>query len=117
MKCFMCKGDLEDKMTNFIADMENCIIIVKGVPSQVCKQCGEVSYSNEVAERLEKIVAKMKDAMTEIAVVHYSDKVALDMADKAAEEDDKRLTHEEVFSSFKRRTNDGKDNREEYSFL
>lgn len=31
--------------------------------------------------------------------------------------DDKRLTHEEVFSSLKRRTNDGKDNREEYSFL
>ena len=31
--------------------------------------------------------------------------VALDMADKAAEEDDKRLTHEEVFSNLKRRIN------------
>ena len=76
MKCFMCKGTLENKRTNFIADMETCIIIVKDVPSQVCTQCGEVSYSNEVAEHLEKIVNKMKDAMTEIAVVHYSDKVA-----------------------------------------
>lgn len=76
MDCFMCKGTLENKRTNFIADMETCIIIVKDVPSQVCTQCGEVSYSNEVAEHLEKIVNKMKDAMTEIAVVHYSDKVA-----------------------------------------
>ena len=76
MKCFMCKGTLENKLTNFIADMGNCIIIVKDVPSQVCTQCGEVSYSNEVAEQLEKIVDKMKNAMTEIAVVHYSDKVA-----------------------------------------
>lgn len=76
MKCFMCKGTLEDKLTNFIADIENCIIIVKEVPPQVCTQCGEVSYSNEVTEQLERIVNKMKDAMTEIAVVHYSDKVA-----------------------------------------
>ena len=30
---------------------------------------------------------------------------ALDMADKAAEEDDKRYTHEEVFSNLRRRVN------------
>lgn len=76
MTCFMCKGELEDKLTNYIVDLGSCIIIVKDVPSQVCSQCGEVSYSNEVAEHLEKIVNKMKDAMMEIAVVHYSDKVA-----------------------------------------
>ena len=43
MKCFMCKGSLENKLINFIADMGTCIIIVKDVPSQVCTQCGEVS--------------------------------------------------------------------------
>ena len=31
--------------------------------------------------------------------------VALDMADKAAEEDDRRYTHEEVFSNLRRREN------------
>ena len=72
MTCFMCKGKTEDKLTNFIADLGSCIIIVKGVPSQVCTQCGEVSYSNEVAEQLQKIVNATKNAMTEIAVVHYS---------------------------------------------
>lgn len=30
---------------------------------------------------------------------------ALDMADKAAEEDDRRYTHEEVFSNLRRRVN------------
>lgn len=72
MTCFMCKGTTEDRLTNFIADLGNCIIIVKGVPSQVCTQCGEVSYSNEVAEQLQKIVNATKNAMTEIAVVNYS---------------------------------------------
>lgn len=76
MKCFSCKGTMENKLTNFVADKGACIIIVKDVPSQVCSQCGEVSYSNEVAEQLDKIVNKVKDAMTEIAVVHYSERVA-----------------------------------------
>ena len=69
MSCFMCKGNLEDKLTNFIADLGNCIIIVKDVPSQVCSQCGEVSYSNDVALQLEKIINETKNTLTEIAVV------------------------------------------------
>ena len=50
MNCLMCKGDLEDKKTTYMVELNNCIIIIKNVPSQVCKQCGEVSYSNEVAQ-------------------------------------------------------------------
>lgn len=72
MSCFMCKGNLEDKLTNFIADLGNCIIIVKDVPSQVCSQCGEVSYSNDVALQLERIINKTKSTLTEITVVRYS---------------------------------------------
>ncbi len=76
MSCFMCKGTLEDKLTTFMVDLGNCIVIVKNVPSQVCAQCGEVSYSDDVAKRLEKIVDSMKAAIAEIAVVNYSDRVA-----------------------------------------
>ena len=72
MSCFMCKGNLEDKLANFIADLGNCIIIVKDVPSQVCSQYGEVSYSNDVALQLEKIINETKNTLTEIAVVRYS---------------------------------------------
>lgn len=72
MNCIMCKGNLVDKKTNFIADLGDCIIIVKDVPSQVCSQCGEVSYSHEVALQLEKIVNQLKNTMAEIAVVHYN---------------------------------------------
>ena len=70
-KCIVCKGNLEDKFTNFIADLGDCIIIVKDVPSQVCSQCGEVSYSHDVALQLEKITNKLNDSLTEVAIVHY----------------------------------------------
>lgn len=76
MKCFMCKGNLEDKLTTYMIDLGNCIVIVKKVPSQVCDQCGEISYSHDVALQLEKIVNTMKTALTEIAVINYTEKTA-----------------------------------------
>lgn len=75
-ECIVCKGNLVNKNTNFIADLDGCIIIVKDVPSQVCSQCGEVSYSHEVAIQLEKIINRMKNVMTEVAIVHYSNSAA-----------------------------------------
>mgnify|MGYP002570187450 FL=1 len=76
MNCFMCKGDLENKNTTFMVELNNCIIIIKNVPSQVCKQCGEVSYSNEVAKQLERLVNSVKNTITEITVINYTEKVA-----------------------------------------
>ena len=59
-----------------MVDIDTCIIIVKNVPSQVCSQCGETSYSNDVAKQLEEVVNSLRMSITEIAVVNYKDKVA-----------------------------------------
>ena len=72
MSCFMCKGTLEDKLTTFLVDAGNCIVIVKNVPSQVCSQCGETSYSDDVASQLEQIVLEARRALSEITIVNYS---------------------------------------------
>ena len=76
MKCFMCKGTMTDKQTTFMVDVDACIIIVKNVPSQVCSQCGEISYDHDTAIKLEKIVKLLRASITEIAVVNYQDKIA-----------------------------------------
>ena len=76
MNCLMCKGKLESKTTTFMVELDNCIIIIKNVPSQVCRQCGEVSYSDEVAKQLEKLVNSVRNAITEITVINYTEKVA-----------------------------------------
>ena len=68
----MCKGDMEDRLTTFMVDLGNCIVIVKNVPSHVCKQCGEVSYSDEVSERLERIVDNVKKSPAEISISNYA---------------------------------------------
>jgi YgiT-type zinc finger domain-containing protein len=77
MTCFMCKGTLKDGLSTFTADMSGCIIVDKNVPSRICDQCSEASFSDEVTQRLEQIVQGiMKSASAEIAVVNYSDKAA-----------------------------------------
>lgn len=76
MNCFFCKGKLENKNTTFMVELENCIIIIKNVPSQVCSQCGEVSYSDDVAKQLEVLVNSVKHVITEITVINYTEKVA-----------------------------------------
>lgn len=54
-----------------MVDLENCIVIVRNVPSQVCRQCGEISYTDEVAKQLENIIANVHSPMTEFVVVNY----------------------------------------------
>ena len=76
MNCFMCKGKLGEKNTTFMVELDNCIIIIKNVPSLVCEQCGEVLYSNEVSKQLEKLVNAVRNSITEITIINYSEKVA-----------------------------------------
>lgn len=76
MKCFMCKAEMEDKNTNFMLDLNNCIVLIKNVPSKVCTQCGEISYDTKVVEQLEKIKNNVQKDIAEIAIINYSGKVA-----------------------------------------
>ena len=77
MKCFFCKGTLEENTTKFIVDLGECVVIVKNVPAMVCKQCGEKSFDDETMEQLEKIVDAVRNSLVrEVAIVEYTDKVA-----------------------------------------
>ena len=71
-KCFYCKGEIKDDFCNYMADIDGHFIIIKNVPCHKCTQCGEVSYSGEVVMRIEQIVEKLKEALTEVAIVEYA---------------------------------------------
>jgi len=73
----MCKGSVQEGFSTFTANMDDCIVVIKNVPSSVCIQCGETSYNDEVAKRIEQIVQNITGSVTtEIAVVNYSEKAA-----------------------------------------
>mgnify|MGYP001121611036 FL=1 len=77
MTCFFCKGQTMETTTKFIVDLGQCVVIVKNVPARVCQQCGESSFSDEVAQQLERIVEAVKHSiMSEVAIIEYSRNVA-----------------------------------------
>jgi len=78
MPCVMCKGQglLESKLTSYIADLGTCVVVVRGVPSKVCRQCGEAYYSDNVLICLTSIIDAYRNTLTEVAIVTYRDNVA-----------------------------------------
>ena len=67
MRCLLCKSTTENKYTNYIADLGNRIIVIHYIPTQVCSQCGEKSYSFDVSVRIQELINQVKDIISGIA--------------------------------------------------
>ncbi len=68
-----CKCDtVQPSTTTHVVNYKGCIIVIKNVPCEECEQCGEKYYSDEVAERLEKMVSMAKKLMQEVSVIDYN---------------------------------------------
>lgn len=71
--CMFCKCDtVTQSLTTHVVNYNGAIIVIKNVPCEECEQCGEKFYTDDVAEKLEKIVNAAKQMMQEIAVLDYS---------------------------------------------
>lgn len=75
MKCIECGNETDKKYMKYIAELENCVLIIKNVPTYVCPVCGEKYYDNDVAQKIEKIVNQFKGLIEEVAILEY-DKIA-----------------------------------------
>ena len=72
MKCFYCEGNMSEALSNYMTDVDGHFIIIKNVPCHKCSQCGEVSYSGKTVAKIEQIVEKLKEALTEVAIVEFA---------------------------------------------
>lgn len=71
--CNACFRDDKIKShTTFTVEYKDCIIVVKNVPCFECQICGEITFSDEVSERLEELVNAAKSVLQEISVIDYS---------------------------------------------
>ena len=58
-RCTFCHGTLTEGKSQFIARVEDVVIVIRGVPAFVCEQCGEAYYSVDISEKIDEV---MKDA-------------------------------------------------------
>jgi YgiT-type zinc finger domain-containing protein len=76
MKCILCKSNLTIGVVNHIVDLDGHIIIIKGVPANICNQCGEYFIENDIAIKLEKIIEEVTKNKIEILILNYSEMAA-----------------------------------------
>ena len=73
MKCVMCKGgELAPGKTTVKVQREETLVIIKDVPADVCRDCGEAYLDRFVASRIEKQVEEAVARHTEIEILRYA---------------------------------------------
>ncbi|MCA1073351.1 type II toxin-antitoxin system MqsA family antitoxin [Clostridium bowmanii] len=59
-------------MKNTPLNFDGHTIIIKGVPANICKQCGGYYVENNIALKLEIIIEDAKKNKSETLVINYS---------------------------------------------
>ena len=72
MNCVMCKATLSQEVLNHIVDINGSITIVKDVPANVCKQCGENYIDSDVARNLDAVMEEIQKGGAEVTIISYS---------------------------------------------
>jgi len=68
-RCAMCGGERAPGQTTYSVDLGSGVVVVRNVPAQVCRQCGEEWIDAVTAGKLEEIVARARQDRTEVEVV------------------------------------------------
>ncbi len=73
MNCVICKtGELAPGHATVTLEREGAIVIVKGVPAQVCQQCGEYYLDEETSSRLFAQAGRALEGNAELEVLRYA---------------------------------------------
>ena len=74
MKCVMCKGgELAPGKTTVTGQRGETLVIIKDVPANVCKDCGEAYLDDQVGHKIEQKVEEAVVRHTEIGIFRYVD--------------------------------------------
>lgn len=68
----MCKGNVTETTTTYMTEYHGCYIIIKNVPCKKCTQCGEEFLNGVTLQKIEKIIQKIRESLSELAIVDYN---------------------------------------------
>ena len=73
MKCVFCKhGTTYSGNVNVTLERDNCIIIIKDVPADICENCGEYYLSQSTTKSVLSRAERAIDRNTEIEVLRFA---------------------------------------------
>ena len=63
MKCIVCKnGETRPGSTTETYELGTAVVVVRGIPAEVCDQCGEAYTDAQTTRQLETIVERARKA-------------------------------------------------------
>jgi len=72
MKCVICKkGSTKPSTTTVTLERGGLIMVIKGVPAQVCKNCGEAYVDEKVASELLTSAEQAARAGAQVEIRQY----------------------------------------------
>ena len=57
---------MENNLIN--AGYDNFIVVIENIPCEKCSQCGEAYFSDEVAEKIEKILDSIQQISSSLTI-------------------------------------------------
>jgi YgiT-type zinc finger domain-containing protein len=73
MKCLFCKhGDTKPGEVTVTLQRGEATIIIKGVPAEVCENCGEYYLSDIVTDRVMRIAQDAVAKGAEVEILRYA---------------------------------------------
>ncbi len=73
MKCVICKqGETHPGETTVILTRGDTTVIVKGVPADICENCGEYYLSEDVARHLRERAERAVRNGAEVEILRYA---------------------------------------------
>ena len=73
MKCVLCKhGTTYSGNVNVTLERDSCIIIIKGVPADICENCGEYYLSQSTTRSVLSRAERVVDRHTEIEILRFA---------------------------------------------
>jgi YgiT-type zinc finger domain-containing protein len=72
MICKLCElGETAPGTTTITLDRDNTVVVIKGVPAEVCQNCGEAYLSESVTERVTKWANQAAARGAEVEILRY----------------------------------------------
>lgn len=73
MKCVICKvGETAPGTTSVTLQDKDTVVVVKGVPAEICQECSEYYLTQETASRVYEQGAEARRRNAEVEIVRYA---------------------------------------------
>ena len=73
MQCVICKmGETAEGLANVTLHRDESTIVIKGVPAQICENCGEYYLSNDITEKVMDLAETAVKNNVEVEVLRFA---------------------------------------------